>query len=78
MRLGITGTYSSGKTLTSLLVSHLLAMSRTQARTMREILPAAAPGKTLEEVTSTELIRMIVERHTERVLQVPEAGSLRK
>ncbi len=68
MRLGITGTYSSGKTLTSLIVSHLLAMSRTEARTMREILPAAAPGKTLEEVTSTELIRMIVERHTERVL----------
>lgn len=68
MRLGITGTYSSGKTLTSLVVSHLLALPRTEARTMREILPDAAPGKTLEEVTSAQLIQMIVTRHTERVL----------
>ncbi len=35
---------------------------------MREILPEAAPGKTLEEVTSAQLIQMIVTRHTERVL----------
>lgn len=68
MRLGITGTYSSGKTLTSLVISHLLALPRTEARTMREILPEAAPGKTLEEVTSAQLIQMIVTRHTERVL----------
>ncbi|MCW5235645.1 AAA family ATPase [Verminephrobacter eiseniae] len=68
MRFGITGTYSSGKTLTSLVVSHLLALPRTEARTMREILPEAAPGKALEEVTSAQLIQMIVTRHTERVL----------
>jgi hypothetical protein len=68
LRLGVTGTYSSGKTLTSLVISHLLGIQRTQARTMREILPEAAPGKKLEEVTSTELIQMIVARHTERVL----------
>ena len=68
MRLGITGTYSSGKTLTSLVISHLLDLPRTEARTMREILPEAAPGKTLEEVTSAQLIQMIVTRHTERVL----------
>lgn len=68
MRLGITGTYSSGKTLTSLALSHFLGMPRTQARTMREILPEAAPGKTLEQVTSEQLVQMIVIRHTERVL----------
>lgn len=41
---------------------------------MREILPEAAPGKTLEEVTSPELIQMIVTRHTERVLHESKCG----
>jgi AAA domain len=68
MRLGITGTYSSGKTFTSLVVSNYLGMSRTEASTMREILPFAAPGKTLDECSSAQLIQMIVVRHTERVL----------
>lgn len=67
MRIGITGTYSSGKTLTSMAVSHFLGLSRTQARTMREILPEVAPGKALEEVSSPQLIHMIVQRHVERV-----------
>ncbi len=52
MRIGLTGTYSSGKTLTSLIISDYLNLPRTEARTMREILPHAAPGKTLEEVSS--------------------------
>jgi hypothetical protein len=68
MRLGITGTYSSGKTLTSLVLSHYLDLPRTEARTMREILPEAAPGKDLEECTSPELMQMIVIRHMERVI----------
>jgi hypothetical protein len=68
MRLGITGTYSSGKTLTSLVLSHYLGIPRTEARTMREILPEAAPGKDLDQCTSPELIQMIVIRHIERVV----------
>jgi hypothetical protein len=68
MRIGITGTYSSGKTLTSLVLAHYLGLPRTEARTMREILPEAAPGKTLEECTSPELIQMIIVRHMERVV----------
>ncbi|MBY8877279.1 AAA family ATPase [Actinacidiphila acidipaludis] len=67
MRLGISGTYSSGKTLTALALSHYTGLPRTTARTMREILPDAAPGKTLEECTAAELLQMIVVRHTERV-----------
>ncbi|MET0375832.1 MAG: hypothetical protein ABW128_16440 [Rhizorhabdus sp.] len=35
---------------------------------MREILPEAAPGKTLEEVMSAQLIQMIVARHSERAV----------
>ncbi|MCI1005616.1 AAA family ATPase [Herbaspirillum sp. C7C8] len=68
MRLGITGTYSSGKTMTSLVLGHYLGLPRTEARTMREILPEAAPGKDLEQCTSLELIQMIVIRHMERVV----------
>ncbi|ENV48740.1 hypothetical protein P255_02736 [Acinetobacter brisouii CIP 110357] len=68
MRIGLTGTYSSGKTLTSLIISEYLNLPRTEARTMREILPFAAPGKTLEEVTSPQLIQMIITRHMDRVI----------
>lgn len=67
-RLGITGTYSSGKTFTSLVLSNYLGIQRTEARTMRELLPEAAPGKDLDEVTSAQLIQMIVARHVERVI----------
>jgi hypothetical protein len=66
MRLGISGTYSSGKTLTAIALSNFTGIPRTRAKTMREILPEAAPGKTLEECTAAELIQMIVIRHSER------------
>jgi len=75
MRLGITGTYSSGKTLTSLVLSRYLRLPRTQARTMREILPEAAPGKALEQCSSTELLQLILIRHTERVLHEHTLGA---
>ena len=68
MRIGISGTYSSGKTFTSMALSHYIGMPRTKARTMREILPECAPGKTLEECTAAELIQMIVTRHVERAV----------
>lgn len=68
MRIGISGTYSSGKTFTAMALSHYTGIPRTRAKTMREILPDAAPGKTLEECTAAELIQMIVVRHTERVV----------
>ncbi|AKE88109.1 MULTISPECIES: AAA family ATPase [Rhodococcus] len=68
MRLGISGTYSSGKTLTSIALSEYTGIPRTRAKTMREILPEAAPGKTLEECTSAELLQMIVVRHVDRAI----------
>ncbi|GLH96043.1 AAA family ATPase [Phytohabitans aurantiacus] len=75
MRLAICGTYSSGKTLTAMALSHLTGVPRTRARTMREILPEAAPGKTLEECTAPELIQMIVVRHAERAAHEARLGS---
>src|SRR4051794_1364489 len=68
MRLGISGTYSSGKTLTAMALSHYTGVPRTRAKTMREILPDAAPGKTLEECTAAELLQMIMVRHVERAV----------
>lgn len=68
MRLGICGTYSSGKTVTTMALSHFTGIPRTRAKTMREILPEAAPGKTLEECTSPELLQMIMVRHVDRAV----------
>jgi len=67
MKLAISGTYSSGKTLTSYALSHYIGIERTRARTMRELLPFAVPGKTLEQCNGAELIQLIVRRHVERV-----------
>ncbi|GGS37334.1 MULTISPECIES: AAA family ATPase [Actinokineospora] len=68
MKLAISGTYSSGKTLTSYALAHYVGIPRTRARTMRELLPFAVPGKTLEQCTGAELIQLIVRRHVERVV----------
>jgi hypothetical protein len=68
MKLAISGTYSSGKTLTSYALSHYVAIPRTRARTMRELLPFAVPGKTLEDCNAAELIQLIVRRHVERTV----------
>lgn len=45
MNLAISGTYSSGKTTTTLALAYLTGIPRTHAKTMREILPDALPGK---------------------------------
>jgi hypothetical protein len=66
MKLAISGTYSSGKTLTSYSLAHYVDIPRTRARTMRELLPLAVPGKTLEQCNGAELIQLIVRRHVER------------
>lgn len=68
MRIGISGTYSAGKTITAMALSHYTGLPRTRAKTMREILPDAAPGKTLEECTAAELLQMIVIRHVDRAV----------
>jgi hypothetical protein len=75
MKLGICGTYSSGKTLTAMALSYYTGIPRTRAKTMREILPDASPGKTLEQCTSAELIQMIVVRHTERAVHESRLGN---
>jgi hypothetical protein len=62
MNLSISGTYSVGKTITSMALAHLTGIPRTSAPTMREILPISLPGKTLEECNGAELIMLITRR----------------
>ena len=73
MRIGTSGTYSSGKASTSMALSHYTGLPRTR----REIPPEAAPGKTLEECTAAELVQLIVIRHVGWPTPLPNAGGER-
>lgn len=68
MRLAISGTYSVGKTLTTMAVSHLTGLPRSAALTMRELLPISVPGKTLEECSAAEIIMLITRRNQGRAV----------
>jgi hypothetical protein len=68
MRLSISGTYSSGKTFTAMALSHHTGIPRSPAKTIREIMPDAVPGKSLTEVTPAEYIQLAVRRHVGRAV----------
>lgn len=68
MRIAVSGTYSTGKTTTALALSFLTGMPLTHARTMREILPVAFPGKVLEKCLFHELLELGIRRFSERVV----------
>ncbi|OJF15804.1 ATP/GTP-binding protein [Couchioplanes caeruleus] len=68
MKLAISGTYSSGKTTTSIALSHLTGIPRTHAKTMREILPSLLPGRRLEDCTIPELLQLGMVRYAERAV----------
>lgn len=68
MRLSISGTYSAGKTFTAMALSHHTGIPRSPAKTIREIMPDAVPGKSLSEVTPAEYIQLAVRRHTGRAV----------
>ncbi|MDR2691589.1 MAG: ATP-binding protein [Dysgonamonadaceae bacterium] len=68
MKIAINGTYSTGKTTTALALSFLTGITVTHARTMREILPNAFPGKKLEKCNFHELMELGMRRFTERIV----------
>jgi nicotinamide riboside kinase len=68
MKLAVSGTYSTGKTTTSIALSYLTGIPRTHAKTMREILPEALPGKRLEDCTAPELFQLGMRRYAERAV----------
>ncbi|HEY5835749.1 AAA family ATPase [Streptomyces sp.] len=68
MRLSISGTYSAGKTFTTMALSHHTGIPRSPAKTIREIMPDAVPGKALTEVTPAEYVQLAVRRHVGRAV----------
>ena len=67
MRIAISGTYSTGKTTLSVALGFLTGIPVTCARTMREILPVAFPGYSLEQCNSIQLMALGMRRFVERV-----------
>ncbi|SEB77255.1 ATP/GTP-binding protein [Rhodococcus koreensis] len=67
MRLAISGTYSTGKSTTTEALSIATGIPRTHALTSRELLVDLAPGKTVMELNSTELLQLGLRRFEERV-----------
>ncbi|MBJ7018580.1 AAA family ATPase, partial [Vibrio cholerae] len=74
MKIAISGTYSTGKTTLTEALSIATQVPRTQARTMREILPDAVPGKTLEQCNPAELHNLGLSRLSERVVNEERCG----
>jgi hypothetical protein len=68
MRLSISGTYSAGKTFTAMALSYYTGIPRSPAKSIREIMPDAVPGKALTEVTPAEYIQLAVRRHVDRAV----------
>lgn len=69
LRIAVSGTYSTGKTTTTEALSLWTGIPRTHAKTMREILPEALPGKALEDCTHPELLLLGILRFTERAVR---------
>lgn len=67
MKISISGTYSAGKTSTVMALAHYTGVPRVLARTIREILPEAVPGKRLSEVSPPEFLQLMLRRHAGRV-----------
>ncbi|EMK6889654.1 TPA: ATP-binding protein [Vibrio cholerae] len=74
MKIAISGTYSTGKTTLTEALSIATQVPRTQARTMREILPDAVPRKTLEQCNPAELLNLGLSRLSERVVNEERCG----
>jgi hypothetical protein len=69
LKLAVSGTYSTGKTTTTEALSLWTGLPRTHAKTMREILPIALPGKALEDCKPAELFQLGILRFTERAVR---------
>lgn len=68
MKIAISGTYSAGKTSTVIALAHYTGIPRTLAKTIREIMPDAVPGKSLSECTPPEYLQVAMRRHTGRAV----------
>jgi hypothetical protein len=69
MKIAVSGSYSTGKTTTTVALSLLTGIEMIHARTMREILPVVFPGKRLEECNPGEIVELIFTRLQERIVE---------
>lgn len=67
LRLAISGTFGVGKTTTAEAVAIAAGIPRTHALTSREILADLVPGKTVQELSSMELLLLGLRRLEERI-----------
>lgn len=67
LRLAVSGTYSSGKTTTTEVLSIATGVPRTDALTAREILVDLVPGKQFQQMSARELLMLGLRRFEERV-----------
>lgn len=67
LKLAISGTYGVGKSTTTEALSIATGIPRTHALTSRELLIDLAPGKTVMELNSIELLQLGLRRFEERV-----------
>jgi len=67
LRLAVSGTFSSGKTTTTEVLSIATGIPRTHALTAREILADLVPGKQLQQLSAKELQMLGLRRFEERV-----------
>lgn len=74
MRIVISGTYSTGKTTVTDALHYLTGVTRTNARTMRELMPEALPGKVLEQCSISELMELCLWRYKDRILSERQCG----
>jgi nicotinamide riboside kinase len=67
LRLAVSGTYSSGKTTTTEVLSAVTGIPRTDALTAREILVDLLPGKQFQQLSGVELLTLGLRRLEERI-----------
>ncbi|MCP2275261.1 AAA family ATPase [Nocardia bhagyanarayanae] len=75
LKLAISGTYGVGKSTTTETLSIATGIPRTHALTSRELLIDLAPGKTVMELNSIELLQLGLRRFEERVHNESGGGS---
>jgi len=74
LRLAVSGTYSSGKTTTTEVLSIATGIPRTDALTAREILVDLIPGKQFQELSGGELLALGLRRLEERIYSEAATG----
>lgn len=75
IKLAISGTYGTGKSTTTEALSLATGIPRTHALTARQLLMDIAPGKTLNELNSVELLQLGLRRFEERLRNESAADS---